>query len=58
MKSLIQRRRTARAARRLTVTDQEDSAVTVPLLTSAVLILLVLALIILAPILFGAIHLS
>ena len=58
MKSLIQRRRTKRAATRLTVTGKRDSAVTVLPLTNAALVLLVLALIVLAPILFAAMNLT
>ena len=58
MKSLIQRRRTGRAVRRLTVADKKDAAVTVLPLTNAVLVLLVLALIVLAPMLFAAMSLS
>ena len=58
MKSLIQRRHTKGAATRLAVAQRKDSAVTVLPLTNAVLVLLVLTLIVLAPILFAAMNLT
>ena len=58
MKSLIQRRRHKGAATRLAVAHRKVSAVAVLPLTNAALVLLVLALIVLAPILFAAMNLT